>query len=162
MLGSIYSLINTINFDTKLLNVDMELAKQIFETMNEIIDKELIESIHDCSDGGLGVCIAEMAIAGDKGIDIDISNISGKNENKSKNENASIIKLFSESASRFIIEIKFENMKNFEKILISKNIPFARLGEVTDSKKLKIKDNKSTLIYSEISDLEKSFKTTLW
>ncbi|MDR0675749.1 MAG: phosphoribosylformylglycinamidine synthase subunit PurL, partial [Elusimicrobiota bacterium] len=112
MLGSIYSLVNELNFDTNLINVDMKLAKRIFEVVNKIVDKKLIESMHDCSDGGLGVAIAEMAIAGDKGVDIDISNIVGKNENGS-----SIIKLFSESASRFIIEVNPENTKDFEKIL---------------------------------------------
>jgi len=85
--------------------------------------------MHDCSEGGLAVALAETAFAGDWGIDVNLSML--KNSIK-KDE----ILLFSESNSRFVVTIPPEKMKLFENIL--KNQPCYKIGTVTKKKKLVI------------------------
>lgn len=56
---------------------DVALLKRAFETVQKLISKELILSIHDRSDGGLITTLLEMSFAGNVGL-----NISTKSENK--------------------------------------------------------------------------------
>ena len=43
--------------------VDLEAERALIETMLALADRRLVASAHDCSEGGLAVCIAESAIA---------------------------------------------------------------------------------------------------
>jgi phosphoribosylformylglycinamidine synthase subunit PurSL len=146
-----------INTCTKVPDVDLNLSKKTFDIMNKIIDKELIESLHDCSDGGFAGCISEMAFAGKKGAMVDISEI----PTLEKKIN-STMKMFSESQTRFVAEIRPINAAEFEKKLTIDKIPFAKIGTVSDSKNLTIKDNGKILVNVDTLDLEKSFKNTEW
>jgi phosphoribosylformylglycinamidine synthase len=93
-----------------------------------------------------------MAIGRDIGADIDISKIG--------NNLRSDFKLFSESNTRWIIEVKKEKQKDFEKLLEKKNTPFLRIGE-TKGKKLVIKGTK-TVIDVNVSVLHNSWKNAIW
>lgn len=159
LLGSIFNLVSEekINTCTKVPDVDLNLSKKTFDIMNKIIDKELIESLHDCSDGGFAGCISEMAFAGGKGAIVDISEI----PTLEKKIN-STMKMFSESQTRFVAEIRPINAAEFEKKLTIDKIPFAKIGTVSDSKNLTIKDNGKILVNVDTLDLEKSFKNTEW
>jgi phosphoribosylformylglycinamidine synthase subunit PurL len=42
--------------------LDMELEKRVQETVREIVQQELAESVHDLSDGGLAVALAECSL----------------------------------------------------------------------------------------------------
>ena len=41
-------------------------GKQTMNTLSCAIDQRLVRSCHDCSEGGIGVAAAEMALAGDR------------------------------------------------------------------------------------------------
>ena len=49
----------------------MELYKKLHSAMME----GLIASCHDCSDGGLGIALAESAFAGGFGMEVDLSKV---------------------------------------------------------------------------------------
>ena len=68
----------------------------------------LIRSCHDCSDGGLGVALAETAFAGGFGMEIDLRKVprSGLERND--------LLLFSESQSRFVVTLDPSKKKAFE------------------------------------------------
>ena len=51
--------------------VDLELEKKIGALVRTLIRKKLVNAVHDCSGGGLMVTVAEMALAGNKGIELD-------------------------------------------------------------------------------------------
>ncbi len=112
--------------------VDVKTAKKTFEKLSGIISKGIIRSCHDLSEGGLAVALSEMAFSGDLGMDIDL-----KDAPKDTSIDKTYKLLFSESNSRFIVEIKKENKRAFEKMI--KGVPFGFLGELKEDKKLKIK-----------------------
>ncbi|MFH1240404.1 MAG: phosphoribosylformylglycinamidine synthase subunit PurL [Candidatus Diapherotrites archaeon] len=148
-----FALNKTIGKSVPKLNA--EKAKKLYNAISKASDSELIESMHDCSEGGLAVALAEMAFASDLGCEVKINKIP---------INGTIDRedyiLFSESNSRFIAEVKQENEKEFEKLL-SGNV-FAKIGRVTNSKKMIVKgfDGKD-ILNEELKWLKKAWKETL-
>jgi len=56
-------------------DVDLKKAKKSFDVLIEAMDKGLVRACHDCSEGGIGVAVAEMAFAGELGIKIFLDKI---------------------------------------------------------------------------------------
>ncbi|MDZ4758009.1 MAG: phosphoribosylformylglycinamidine synthase subunit PurL [Bacteroidota bacterium] len=101
---------------------DMDEEYNIQQAVTNIIEKKLIQSAHDVSDGGLLVCIMESAFASDKGFKL--------------NTNSDIRKdafLFGEAQSRVIVTVSENNIEKFENNLKTANISFSKLGNVTAS-----------------------------
>ena len=91
--------------------VDAAAAKKTYQALSKAIDAGLVASCHDCSDGGLGVALAETAFAGDMGMDVDLLRVPAERLNK----DAQV--LFSESASRFVVTVAPENEKAFRQAM---------------------------------------------
>jgi phosphoribosylformylglycinamidine synthase len=51
--------------------VDLTLEKNSGEFVRELIDAGLVSAVHDVSDGGLAVALAEMALAGGIGAEVE-------------------------------------------------------------------------------------------
>ncbi len=125
--------------------VDAASALSSFLAIHRAIEKELIASCHDCSDGGLAVALAESAFAGGLGMNIDLPL-----EGLALEE-----MLFSESPSRFVITIAPENRKAFEETLQGCHLTY--LGTVTQDPVLQIKDH----LKEDIFALKASWQRTL-
>jgi len=134
--------------------VDLQKAPKIAEKVAEAINQQLIESCHDCSEGGLAVTLAEMAFAGELGIKANLKGLP-KSDDCLKTSS----QLFSESTSRFVVEVKQEKFDNFAKLML--NLPFGRIGTVTKEKKLIIKDqNGKSVINIDNNKLKQSWQKT--
>ena len=88
--------------------------------------KGLVASCHDCSDGGLGVALAETAFAGDLGMEVDLRKAPSSGIERDD------FLLFSESASRFVVTIHPEDKRAFEACLQG-NV-FSEVGKITPEK----------------------------
>jgi phosphoribosylformylglycinamidine synthase subunit PurL len=66
---------------------DLSAARTMHELVRALVAGGLVDGVHDCSDGGLAVTLAEMAIAGACGFDVAIGGA---------------LECFSESASRVV------------------------------------------------------------
>jgi len=145
---------NVINVDGGVVpKTDINILKNCMKALLMAIDKKLIVSCHDISEGGLGVCISEMCIGGDIGAQINLSNVS-------KNLRSDF-KLFSESNTRWVVEVEKEKQKNFEKTLKENKTPFVKIGEIK-SDKIVIEDNGKKIIDQKISNLRDIWKNTIW
>jgi phosphoribosylformylglycinamidine synthase len=109
--------------------VDIRQAKNIFDSLSKATNACLIRSMHDCSDGGLAVTLSEMAFAGGLGADIFLNDAP---HSVSRNDTL----LFSESNSRFIVEVEKRNQKKFEALL--NGVPFGLIGCVSKKKDLNV------------------------
>ena len=85
----------------------------------------LVRSCHDCSEGGIGVAAAEMAFAGGYGMALNLDNIPTGDET-----DAADYLLFSESNSRFIVEVEPQHRDAYENHM--SDISIGCLGTVTD------------------------------
>jgi len=132
---------------------DIKILKNCMKGILSAIDKEYIASCHDISEGGTGVCLSEMAIGGDIGCEVDLSEI-GK-------DLRSDFKLFSESNTRWIIEVKKDKQKMLEEILSKNNTPFVKIGQ-TAKDRLIINDGGCKLIDQKIDDLRYIWKNAIW
>ena len=96
---------------TRVPSVDARKARVLYQRLYKAIQEGLIRSCHDCSDGGLGVALAETAFAGGFGMEIDLSRVP-----RSGLERDDLL-LFSESQSRFVVTVDPSKKKAFEALL---------------------------------------------
>jgi phosphoribosylformylglycinamidine synthase len=136
--------------------VDAKNAKVLMDKLSSCSEKGLIRSIHDCSEGGLAVSLAEMAFAGGLGAEVFLKEVPFTKKHEKRND----FILFSESNSRFLVEIEPENQKKFESML--KGSVFGHIGSVCSTKRLKIFGvNNGLVIDASLSSLKESWQKTL-
>ncbi len=85
-------------------------APRRFQKLHEAIKAGLLLSCHDCSEGGLAVTIAEMCLAGGIGAEIQLMHVPRDLYNAYAVDEAI---LFSESLSRFVVEVSPEKADAF-------------------------------------------------
>jgi phosphoribosylformylglycinamidine synthase len=135
--------------------VEPAKAKLLMEKLALASEKGLVKACHDCSEGGIGVAVAEMAFAGGLGAEIKIKAIPVAD----KISRDDFI-LFSESNSRFIVEVTPENKDKFEKTL--KGVSFANIGIVNDTNQLEISGlNGKKIVSEKIGDLKEAWQKPL-
>ena len=92
-------------------SVDVVNAKKLYERVHLAIKRGLVASCHDCSEGGLGVALAESAFAGGLGMDISLKEV------PCEGDLTAAELLFSESASRFVVTVNPSLASAFESAL---------------------------------------------
>jgi phosphoribosylformylglycinamidine synthase len=132
--------------------VDKQSAKDVFIKVSEAIDKGLVASCHDLSEGGLGVAVSEMCIDGGLGANIFLQEVPFKDNILDYEV------LFSESPTRFLVEVDSEKKDEFEKAL--EGVKWGRVGCVSENKKLVIYGKEDKEIVSlEVEELYKAGET---
>jgi phosphoribosylformylglycinamidine synthase len=132
--------------------VNPHRAKELMDRLSYATEKGLVRACHDCSDGGIGVAIAEMAFAGGLGASINLKTIP-LGEPVDRDD----LILFSESNSRFLVEVAPENQADFEEIMDGASL--SNIGQVTESEVLEIYGlNGSRIINKSISELKEAWQ----
>jgi phosphoribosylformylglycinamidine synthase II len=103
--------------------VHLDEASAIFQAVHRAIAGGAVRACHDLSEGGLAVALAEMAFAGQLGFDVSLDQ-AARDNGISPTE-----LLFSESNSRFVVEVSPENEQLFLEHVGS--VPHWRLGVVS-------------------------------
>ncbi|MCK4912573.1 MAG: phosphoribosylformylglycinamidine synthase subunit PurL [Candidatus Omnitrophica bacterium] len=144
----------SLNLDQGLVpKVDKEQALANFTNLSSAIDKGLVASCHDLSEGGLSVAISEMCIGSKKGANIFLA------EAPQEGNILDYEILFSESPSRFLVEITKDNKDAFEGELAKVN--FGLIGCVSGDRRVVVHNKNSKVIANlEIDVLRESWKKT--
>ena len=116
-------------------------GKKLMERLSEAISRELVRACHDCSEGGIGVAAAEMAFAGGYGMTLHMKDVP-RSDNADRNDTV----LFSESNSRFLVEVPEGSGQTFERIMAG--TATAAIGEIVDGEDFKVYGLKGSLIVS--------------
>jgi len=127
---------------------------EMYRALTKAMERKLVRSAHDCSDGGLSVCLAESCFGHDGGAHVDVSQVLSENDNL--NEWGI---LFGESLGRIVVSVSPQNSPEFEKMV--EDHAWYKIGTVTHEKKLVIVDEKRTLLESDIESLKIAWKGTL-
>ena len=152
--GSHFALVNRLEGGAVPI-VDLEQAPQIFTAVHKAISGGLVESCHDLSEGGLAVSAAEMAFAGGLGVSLNLAALA---ETSDISSNA--VLLFSESNTRFLIEVSEKNSEAFVKAL--NGLPCVEVGIVNAGDQCTIVGaDGRTLIESSIEELRAVWKKPL-
>ncbi|NWG11597.1 phosphoribosylformylglycinamidine synthase subunit PurL [Candidatus Bathyarchaeota archaeon] len=129
-------------------------ARKTFRAITNAIDSGFTKACHDLSEGGLGAAAAEMAFAGGYGLELHLQKLPATNVNRND------FALFSESNSRFLVEVQQESKKEFEALM--EGNAYAKLGLVTKSPWLRIYGlNGRVVVDAALNDLMTSWKHTL-
>jgi phosphoribosylformylglycinamidine synthase len=135
--------------------VDLEAAPKTAARIADAIAAGLVVSCHDCSEGGLAVALAEMAFAGGLGIEADLRGLP-----TSRDCSRVDTQLFSESSSRYVVEVEPENYDAFAKLML--NLPFGQIGKVIENKTLTVKyDGGDTVVELDIDSLKQAWQEPL-
>ncbi|MBI2329723.1 MAG: phosphoribosylformylglycinamidine synthase, partial [Chloroflexi bacterium] len=111
--------------------VNPQRARELMNKLSMATERGLVRACHDCSEGGIGVAIAEMAFAGGLGTTIHLKAVP-LGEPIERDDYI----LFSESNSRFLVEVAPENKDEFEQIMGGTSL--AIIGQVTDAEMLEV------------------------
>lgn len=133
--------------------VDAKLNKRVYKAMYKAIQEGIITSAHDCSDGGIGCAIAEMAFSGGYGCIINLDDVPRDSINKPYEI------LFSESAGRIIFTVNKKNLKEVNNIF--EGLPIAKIGEVKNDNMLIMRFSGETIIKENIFTLKEYWQKTL-
>ena len=134
--------------------VQANQASRIFKAVTRAIDCGLIRACHDLSEGGMAIGAAEMAFAGGYGVELDLKKVPSRNLNRDD------FLLFSESNSRFLVEVSEKARKPFEKLMRGRIL--SEIGKTTKSPRLYVRGLDGTVVVDvSLDDMMASWKKTL-
>ncbi|WP_439620961.1 phosphoribosylformylglycinamidine synthase subunit PurL [Gemmata sp.] len=130
--------------------VDLAVAPKVFAAVHAAITGGFVRACHDLSEGGLAVAVAEMAFAGNIGA--DVTNLPGSLPDE--------VKLFSESCTRFLVEVKPERAAEFEACFAG--LPLAKIGTTVVEPRLRIAGaGGEWLVWTKLADLKEAWQKPL-
>ena len=133
--------------------LDLKLEQAVQKTALKAIEKGLVNSAHDCSEGGLAVALAECCISNkDKMI--------GANINSLNYDMRLDALLFGESQSRIILSCSRDSVGKLRKIALEFKAPFYVIGK-TCGRVLRILNDTEELIYLSLEDLNEEWRGSL-
>lgn len=130
--------------------IDLAKEKAVQEFLYEAASKQILQSAHDCSDGGFAVALAESAIINGTGV---------RAEWQDKVSEAAM--LFGESQSRVIVSVSPKNMETLSNLLEKYSVPYTVIGEVTADSKFTLVYNEKTVIDADSQELKGIWKESL-
>ncbi len=114
------------------INLAEEKKNSFF--IRDLINKKIALSVHDISDGGIALTIAEMCMSGKIGANITTNLIDAER----------IKFLFGEDQARYVIEVKSADYNNIVKLAKEKEVSLIQIG-TTKAENLTIDDMKITV-----------------
>ncbi|MEK7791078.1 MAG: AIR synthase-related protein, partial [Deltaproteobacteria bacterium] len=126
--------------------IDLDLEKRVHEAVLDLISKGIVQSAHDCSEGGLAMTLLESAFEREMGVNIDV-----KTEPQLAERRLDHL-LFGEAPSRVVVSMDKGNFHKFSEICKKYGAPYLQIGET-------IKDR---FVYRPHFNLGVKLLKTLW
>jgi phosphoribosylformylglycinamidine synthase len=134
--------------------IDLAVEKTVQDTLLVLADEFLLNSAHDCSEGGLAVALAESCFSSlgrdsiGARIELEIDSLTPEEL------------LFAESPSRIVVSLSPANLSRVEALAAESRCKFAILGTV-GGRSLSIAIDGTSEIDTQINDLESAWKHAL-
>lgn len=129
--------------------LDLDAEKKLLDTVLAAIQRGLVASAHDLSEGGLAVALAESCISGRVGADISLAT-----------DLRADIALFSESQSRLLLSASPEQADALAEWLAANGVVYQKIGIVKGTD-LNLSVNGRTVVQTPVSTLEKVWKDAI-
>jgi phosphoribosylformylglycinamidine synthase len=130
--------------------IDLEKEAALQKSIVELIQQGLVESVHDCADGGLAVALAEKAFAKGVGARVNLA---------SAGLPAGFV-LFGEDASRILLSCDPGSMGRIEQIAGKYGIAAEMIGD-TIPERLEISLDGRPVISASVEDLSAAYEGAL-
>src|SRR5437764_1020588 len=138
--------------------VDLAHEIEIQNAVRDLIHAGLVQSAHDCSEGGLAVALAESCFNPKQrfGAEIDLGGVEAPVSSAGNLDNAAgtaATTLFNESQSRIIISVRPENVEKTISILSERSVPSKKLGKIGgDQLRIQMNDQKFAWPIADLYD----------
>jgi phosphoribosylformylglycinamidine synthase subunit PurL len=130
------------------LELEQEAALQ--KALVEMIGVGLVESAHDCSEGGIAVTLAESAFAHSVGVRVNLTS----------QELPPEFVLFGEDASRVVISCDRSRLARIKQIASKYNLSAEEIGETVPAR-LEIKLDGRVVVSAGVDELREGFESAL-
>ncbi len=141
------------NAPVPLLDLERERAAQ--SVILRAAEEGLLQSAHDCSDGGLVVALAECCFSSHgregRGASVELNDGGAL---------SSVAHLYSETPSRIIVSFDASSRARFEELASEANCPLHILGQ-TGGTRLSINVNGAECVSQEVNELEAAWRASL-
>ncbi len=135
----------------QLPRVDLAQAPAVLAAVHQAISSGVVASCHDLSEGGLAVAVAEMSLAGQLGAQVDLATLPASCTDP-------VVRLFSESPTRFVVEIAPDQVDGFTRIMA--DLPHAQIGVVSASPTLTFTHHQTLVAELSLADITAAFLTS--
>lgn len=149
---------NKVHLDDVVDLDDWTVLANVFDVVQDLLNKGLIVSGHDRSDGGLISALSEMCISGCLGCDVQFNGINGINNDKEEKLTLDRL-LFSEELG-ILIEVSPANRLLVESSLKKTNAKVMNIGKVTSDDCLKLRFEGVEVLNIGVSKLREYWEHT--
>ncbi len=130
--------------------LDIEAEARLQTCVRTAIAEGLLHSAHDCSDGGLAVCIVESALAGNRGACVDIAT-----------DERPDAALFGETASRIVVTLAADQLKALQEIAERFQCDAMHIGDVIQDEMVSFHINGQHCCGATISTLRAAYEQAI-
>jgi phosphoribosylformylglycinamidine (FGAM) synthase-like enzyme len=130
--------------------LDLEKEAALQKAVIAVIQQGLVDSVHDCSDGGLAVALAEKAFAKGVGVRVNLASEGLPAE----------FALFGEDASRILLSCDPVNLSRIQEIAGEHGIAVDVLGG-TIPERLEISVDGQVVVSAAVTDLDQAHESAL-
>jgi phosphoribosylformylglycinamidine synthase len=131
-------------------HLELEKEAALHKALTEMAQIEILDSAHDCSDGGIAVSLAESGFANSVGMNIDLASHGLPVE----------FVLFGEDASRVVISCDRDKLGAIKQVAVKYGIAAEMIGE-TAAKRMEIKVDGKVVVSAGISELGHAYEGAL-
>ncbi|MDQ1367049.1 MAG: phosphoribosylformylglycinamidine synthase subunit PurL, partial [Acidimicrobiaceae bacterium] len=114
--GSLWALTARGHRGGTLAPLDLDLHARLVELVAALVGERVVAGIHDVSDGGLGVALAEMAVQSGVGFTVPAGRLSGHSA------------LFGEGPSRVLMSVAPDRVAAVVGAAVAANVPVSPIG----------------------------------
>ncbi|HXF39530.1 MAG TPA: phosphoribosylformylglycinamidine synthase subunit PurL [Blastocatellia bacterium] len=151
--ASVYVSATLGRIEGRVPELDLDLERRVQEVCLKIIQEELVESAHDCSDGGLAVAIAESCFSSYRREAVGC-------EIRLEDELSGAALLFSETPSRIVISAIDQHVEAILAIAREHDVAASVIGR-TKGERLVIQANGERIIDRALSEIESAWRGVL-
>ena len=144
-----YSLHGSLGNNVPRLH-DAAKTLALYTALHKAMLASLVRSAHDCSDGGLGVALAETAMAGRLGLDASLDAVPAQGVTDSRRL------LWSESLGRLVVTVSPTRTAAFETAMAGH--PFARIGHIVSTPRIAITHKDATVLDVSVDECVTAWK----
>jgi len=130
--------------------LDLEKEATLQRALVSLIQGGLVESAHDCADGGLAVALVEAALPGGVGAKVQLP----------ERKLAAEFRLFAEDASRVVISCDPAHLKRIQQVVEEFGLFAEVLGE-TGSDRIEIEIDGQPIVSTSIAELRNAYEGAL-
>ena len=155
--GSHWAAIAGIEERTMVLpTVDLVKGPANARAVAGLIAAGLVTSAHDCSEGGLLVALAEMAFAGNIGVDVDLASVPHQ---AGVPEPTAFATACCEDPSRYIVEVSKANLAELRRVLTSADVAHAVIGETTGGESFVVRQGSQELAREPLARVREAWES---